>query len=101
VFATGLNENGQLGIGRLGRESVPSRVVVLEKITDVAAGRAHSLFLTQGGEVYAAGDNTCAQLGLGHRKRLAAPVKIAVFENVPNLKVKKIAAGGKHSAAVT
>jgi len=62
----------------------------------VAAGKTHSLVLTESGEVYAWGDNDDGQLGLGDREERLTPTKV---EGLP--KVKAIAAGGAHSLALT
>ena len=62
----------------------------------IAAGKTHSLALTESGEVYAWGDNDGGQLGLGDREERLTPMKV---EGLP--KVKAIAAVGGHSLALT
>jgi len=62
----------------------------------VAAGSAHSLALTDSGEVYAWGTNLESQLGLGHK------VNRFIATWVPGLsRAKAIAAGYEHSFAIT
>jgi hypothetical protein len=60
----------------------------LPKVKAIAAGVAHSLALTESGEVYAWGYNDVGQLGLGDWEVRLTPTKV---EGLP--KVKAIAAG--------
>jgi alpha-tubulin suppressor-like RCC1 family protein len=62
----------------------------------VAAGKTHSLVLTESGEDYAWGDNDDGELGLGDMEARLTPTKV---EGLP--KVKAIAAGDAHSLALT
>lgn len=69
VYATGSNDQGQLGLGReVQWRGRPRRLPLPHgdgTVTDVAAGNVHSLVLTSAGAVLATGDNRHGQLGLG------------------------------------
>lgn len=54
-------------------EAVTCFIKTSTKIESVTAGGRHTLFLTQGGQVYSCGANENGQLGLG-------PTKDKVFE---------------------
>ena len=66
MYAVGLNEKGQLGIGHNNTIYKPEKVAFFNKnIWKIAAGANHSLFITNDGSVYATGDNTMGgQLGI-------------------------------------
>lgn len=60
LFAWGLNNNGQLGIGETGDTYLPTRVAgpLAEKsVISVVGGEHHTLALTSDGEVYGFGKN--------------------------------------------
>ena len=95
VYMCGANENGQLGIGHQDSELVPKRVTVEGESSAVAAGLAHTLFLTTAGSVYSTGCNTSGQLGLGTRKSVKRPTLIPSITGVVHI------AAGTQSAAVT
>ena len=82
MFAWGLNNHGQLGIGSKFNCSAPSRVKDLDPyegdyVVEVAGGEHHSIARTKDGLVYCWGRNDEGQLGLGDtygewRKKRAA-----------------------------
>lgn len=63
-----------------------------ERITEIACGDAHSLALSENGEVYTFGDNSRGQLGFGHSsyRGNAHPQRI---EELTFCKIAKIRAG--------
>ena len=69
TFGWGRNDFGQLGIGSKKDTAVskPTRLKYLQdkKIVMTAAGEAHSLFLTDQGDVYSCGFNEFGELGIG------------------------------------
>jgi alpha-tubulin suppressor-like RCC1 family protein len=91
VYAFGRNDRGQLGLGDLGTRGID----LMEKIdcfgdsseygrvTHIACGKQHTLFLTESGDVYAAGDNTYGQIGnrAESEKAVKVPTKCALPEN--------------------
>ena len=64
VYAWGRNEKGQLGLGDTKDRKVPTLIKDLtgHKISKVAVGRNHSLFLTDEGKVLGCGDNRFGQV---------------------------------------
>jgi alpha-tubulin suppressor-like RCC1 family protein len=98
VYATGWNEEGQLGLGDNEVETF-TLVSSLEgkKIAAVAAGEMHSLALDTDGKLYATGWNDTGRLGLGDRKNRKAFTLVSSLEGK---KIVAIAAGGGFSLAI-
>jgi regulator of chromosome condensation len=115
VFAVGLNNFGQLGLGdysdRLAAEEIPSETWQGHRIVSLAAGEHHSLALSATGRVFAFGRADSGQLGLGNlgedseiqsstgssRSKKAFPLPVLV----PDLAhVTKIAAGSNHNLVI-
>lgn len=67
LLAFGRNEKGQLGLGHVHNVYTPTPVAFFADVPVLAAaaGRAHSLFITQDGALYACGDNKMGQCGVG------------------------------------
>lgn len=95
VYMCGAGEAGQLGLGRKDCELLPKKLVFEADIGAVAAGYAHTLFLTTSGGVYSTGSNTTGQLGTGNRKSAKRPVLISGLSSIVRI------AAGTHSAAIT
>ncbi|MGN0667387.1 MAG: DUF4214 domain-containing protein [Huintestinicola sp.] len=68
------------------------------KFTQVAVGEEHTAAITESGDLYLWGLNDKGQLGDGTTTTSSKPVKITVGNNE---KVKAVALGSKHSAAIT
>lgn len=68
------------------------------KVTDVACGKEHCMLLTEYGQVYTWGGGTRGQLGHGSLSSEVTPRLVVALDG---MKVKKIAAGGWHSAAIS
>ncbi|KAB2005139.1 hypothetical protein ERO13_D11G229200v2 [Gossypium hirsutum] len=102
VYATGLNDFGQLGSSnpiKYSRE--PIEVLGLAKgIVHIAAGYHHSCAITVDGELYMWGKNSSGQLGLGKKaaKAVHRPTKV---ECLSGLTIKLAALGSEHTVAVT
>ena len=91
VWATGWNEDGQLGDGtRMDQHNYVQVVKHGAKV--VAAGRRHSMMLKEDGSVWTTGYNKHGQLGAG-----LAKISHIVFIKVIYEGVKTIAAGAFHS----
>ncbi|MDR2152813.1 MAG: hypothetical protein LBO72_08330 [Helicobacteraceae bacterium] len=99
VYATGRNNDGQLGLGDSDLRKTWTFVESLEdkKIVAVAAGDDHSLALDSDGKVYATGRNDDGQLGLGDRDLRKTWTFVKSLEGK---KVIAISAGVKHSLAL-
>jgi len=65
------------------------------KLKQVAAGKFHSLFLTETGKVFASGYNKYGQLGVSNSMYMHAEEPIEVFTD--GLKIEKISVGWHHN----
>ena len=84
IWAWGLNDSGQLGVGSTITQRVPVEVVAPEGVafTDISAGYDFSLALSDDGRVWAWGNNGLGQLGDGSGTDQFYPVEVAVPEGV-------------------
>ncbi|XP_059317381.1 ultraviolet-B receptor UVR8 isoform X2 [Lycium ferocissimum] len=102
VYASGLNDYGQLGVSDdRAYITEPRGVAGLPKeIVKVSAGYHHSSAITVDGELYMWGKNTNGQLGLGKKAAmvLSIPNKVECLNGVT---IKIISLGFEHSIAVT
>uniref|UniRef100_A0A0D9XSX3 Uncharacterized protein n=1 Tax=Leersia perrieri TaxID=77586 RepID=A0A0D9XSX3_9ORYZ len=102
VFAAGLNDFGQLGIGSSVTHFLePVEVLGFdEKVVEVSAGNHHSCAVTADGKLFVWGRNSSGQLGLGKRagKVVSTPRKV---DCLADARVKMVALGSEHSIATT
>ncbi len=77
-YGWGGNFNGQLGDGTILGSENRRKVLIEDKIEDVACGQSHSLFLMKNKELFGCGDNTLSQLGIDNKgvKMVTKPVLI-------------------------
>ncbi|TRY75321.1 hypothetical protein TCAL_00742 [Tigriopus californicus] len=68
------------------------------RVTDVVCGKEHCLLLTEHGQVYSWGGGSRGQLGHGSLNSEEKPRLITALDG---MKIKKIAAGGWHSAVIS
>jgi alpha-tubulin suppressor-like RCC1 family protein len=95
VFATGYNDEGQLGIGRVEYSHTPKQVRGLPCIVDVATGTYSAFALSSTGDVYGWGYNASGELAVGNLWPVEKPIKI------PGLsKIKRIFANNYNLFAV-
>ncbi|XP_077172731.1 RCC1 and BTB domain-containing protein 2 [Paroedura picta] len=80
VYVWGYNGNGQLGLGNNGNQPTPCRIAALQgiRVQKVACGFAHTLVLTDEGQLYAWGANSYGQLGTGNRSNQSFPAPVPV-----------------------
>ena len=100
LFTWGAGAAGQLGRGARKDAEKPALVEALgrERVTAVAAGRAHSLATTAGGLTFAWGDNSSAQCGSSHEAYLVRPQALmSLLDYAP---FATLSAGAAHSAFV-
>ena len=103
VFATGLNEHGQLGTNDLSDRNTPTLMLGPSgqpfsndtSIVMVAAGATFTLLLDSSGAVFAVGGNEYGQLGLG--PGAASHTLPAQVTAVADHKIVHLAAGVGHS----
>ena len=123
VYACGEGSNGRLGLGHSNNTSSPRQVTalshhVIRKVAVHSGGR-HALALTADGRVFSWGEGDDGKLGHGHQATLEVPhclealngllsflkikdrcIKVTML-SVLGLRIRDIAAGSNHSAAVT
>lgn len=95
VYAWGINEMGQVGVGN--EELYPTPIKLNgfdgQKIISISCGFLHSMALTEDGNVYSWGDNEFGQLGIGESiKNVNEPIKVRI-----EFKIKKVICGRLHS----
>ncbi|KAI3920336.1 hypothetical protein MKX01_000675 [Papaver californicum] len=102
VFATGLNDFGQLGISdKKAYTFDPLEVSSLpDEVIQISAGYYHSAAVTVNGELYMWGKNSNGQLGLGKsaNKIVYSPTRVDCLKGT---RIKKIALGSEHSITIT
>jgi alpha-tubulin suppressor-like RCC1 family protein len=101
VYAAGVNNHGQLGLGDTANRNTFTKVSLLndKNITALSAGQFHSLALSNDGKVYAAGDNDYGQLGLGDNTDRNTFNKVTLLLSDKN--ITAISAGYDHSLALS
>ena len=72
VYAWGAGEYGQLGNGTRYDKTSPERMRFSEQLSiqKVAAGKHHTMILTDNGYLYACGEDNMGQLGLLRRRKI-------------------------------
>ncbi|XP_039287848.1 E3 ubiquitin-protein ligase HERC2 [Nilaparvata lugens] len=102
VFACGDSTNGRLGLGHSNNVSVPRQLTALSqyvvKKVAVHSGGKHAMALTIDGKVFSWGEGDDGKLGHGNRATLEKP---RMIESLKAKRVRDIACGSSHSAAIT
>ncbi len=110
LYAFGSNRYGQLGTPSNSGTFEPNPTPVLitlpgasGPVTQIATGRYHSLALTSTGQLYAFGLNEDGQLGIEANSGTEEPNPTPTLVTLPGASgpVTQIAAGARHSLAVT
>lgn len=97
LYAWGLNNYGQLGLGDHEERLLPEFVDTPEPIIQISAGEHHSLALGASGTVYAFGRGDSGQLGCGQATSHSAVLKKINLK----IKIRMIHSGGNHNLAVS
>ncbi|GAA0174036.1 guanyl-nucleotide exchange factor [Lithospermum erythrorhizon] len=101
LYATGLNDFGQLGISEnQSYTTEPLEVSGLKDIVKISAGYHHSSAITADGELYVWGKNANGQLGLGKKAPTIVPVPRKV-EYLQGVTIRTTSLGFEHSIAAT
>ncbi len=99
VYAWGCSEYGQVGSGlTTGASKVPRVVLERNDVAQVAAGRYHSMALTNTGMLWTWGCGENGQLGHGNDEHVTVP---KLVQSILGAVVGHIACGEHHTAAVT
>ncbi|XP_019845780.2 probable E3 ubiquitin-protein ligase HERC2 [Bactrocera dorsalis] len=102
VYACGEGTNGRLGLGISVNVSVPRQIPVLHqyvvKKVAVHSGGKHAMALTLDGKVFSWGEGEDGKLGHGNRLTMDKP---KLIEALRAKKIRDIACGSSHSAAIT
>ena len=93
VWATGWNNNGQLGDGST-TDRINYAKMIWSGVKAIAAGSQHSMMLKKDGSVWATGHNAYGQLGDG------TTTKSVVFVQVISDGATAVAAGNFHSMLI-
>ena len=85
VYASGYNNNGQLGDGTVTQRNSPIQVMSNYKVCKIATGQEHTIFLTIDNKVYTCGRNSEYQCGTGNTTRQATPIQILTDYDVVDI----------------
>ncbi|XP_023218340.1 E3 ubiquitin-protein ligase HERC2-like isoform X1 [Centruroides sculpturatus] len=102
LYACGEGTNGRLGLGHCSNVAIPRQVTslgqyVVRKIAVHSGGR-HALVLTVDGKVFSWGEGDDGKLGHGNRVNYDRP---RLIEALKSKRIRNIACGSSHSAAVS
>ncbi|XP_049844846.1 E3 ubiquitin-protein ligase HERC2 [Schistocerca gregaria] len=102
LYACGEGTNGRLGLGHTGNVSSPRLVTglsqyVIKKVA-VHSGGKHAMALTLDGKVFSWGEGEDGKLGHGNKLTLDKP---HLIKRLKSKRIRDIACGSSHSAAIT
>ena len=102
VWATGENNNGELGIGNTLHQNRAVQVMQsngnpITNISAISAGHQHTVFLKNDGTVWATGYNNSGQLGIGNVAQQNRAVQVMQSNGNPITNISAIAAGYDHT----
>ncbi|XP_056632300.1 E3 ubiquitin-protein ligase HERC2 isoform X1 [Diorhabda sublineata] len=102
LYACGEGTNGRLGLGHNNNVPTPRPIpflsqYVIKKVA-VHSGGKHAMALTLDGKVFSWGEGEDGKLGHGNRLNLDKP---RMIEALKSKKIRDIACGSSHSAAIT
>nr|XP_012152188.1 PREDICTED: E3 ubiquitin-protein ligase HERC2 [Megachile rotundata] len=102
LYACGEGTNGRLGLGDDGNACEPKPIpflsqYVIKKVA-VHSGGKHALALTQDGRVFSWGEGEDGKLGHGNCSSLDKP---RLIESLKSKRIRDVACGSGHSAAIT
>lgn len=102
VYGCGEGTNGRLGLGHSNNVSVPQQLSALSpyvvKKVAVHSGGKHAMALTTDGKVFSWGEGEDGKLGHGNMVTYERP---KLVEALKSKRIREIACGSSHSAAIT
>ncbi|XP_053679051.1 probable E3 ubiquitin-protein ligase HERC2 [Anopheles nili] len=102
LYACGEGTNGRLGLGHNNNVPTPKQVPILSQyvVSKVAvhSGGKHAMALTLDGKVFSWGEGEDGKLGHGNRLTLDKP---KLIETLRTKRIRDVACGSSHSAAIT
>ncbi len=102
VYSCGRNSSGQLGrtVNTANPRETPSIISTLDpfKVSAIACGSYHTVFLTNHGKVYSCGFNSSGQLGLGNTANQPTPQPISTLDPFT---ISAIDCGNEHTVFLT
>lgn len=106
VFTFGWNSQGATGLGKgTGTTPVATQIDARhwgnQAITQVAAGRSHSLLLAEDGSVFSFGSNGGGATGLGTDSGFSSIPTLIDMSNLGGRTITKVEAGWNHSLLLT
>jgi len=99
VYASGLNDHGQLGLADRNNRDVVELVPMSESVIDIKAGNGFSLFLTSSNRLLWSGTLNIASSAEG--SEVLVPTEVIFKHKAANEKIKQIAAGALHVLVLT
>lgn len=106
VYTWGFNNNGQLGNGNLTNSNIPVSVVdgavsfTGRTVTNISAGREHTIAVVANSKIFTWGDNGSGQLGNGTNTDSNVPVQVVNTGVLSGKTILKVYAGDSYSAAL-
>ena len=102
VWATGINDSGELGDGTTTSRSNPVQVTNSDGtgftgVVEISGGFHHTVFLKSDGTVWATGSNSTGSLGDGTTTNRSNPVQVKNSDGTSLTGVVRISAGKRHS----
>lgn len=103
VNACGKGSYGRLGLGDSTNQPVPKKLIFpketsIKSISSSKGSDGHTLALSRSGEVYSWGDGDYGKLGHGNNSTQKVP---KLINGLAGIMIQQVAAGFRHSAAVT
>jgi alpha-tubulin suppressor-like RCC1 family protein len=100
LWAWGLNDNGQLGLGDQVKRSVPTQIGKDTNWVGIWAGKYHAVALKTDGTLWAWGRNSEGQLGDLTLLVRSSPVKVGGTDKTNVATYTSASAGGTHTMAI-
>ncbi|WP_292008375.1 hypothetical protein [Chryseobacterium sp.] len=91
VYASGLNSNGETGVGNTSGNTATYSLILAKSVVDIAAGDLHGLAVTSNGELWTWGSGSNYRTGHGSTNNKAYPMKVKTWPS--NIKAMRVEAG--------